>query len=65
LCHRRNTKDTTIYKDLQVDRGVYTIHGVLGIPSKGISNTPPETCKLVPVKREGKIVTRVENTREK
>jgi hypothetical protein len=22
--------------------------------------TPPETCKLVPVKKEGKIVTRVE-----
>ena len=35
----RKTKDTTIYKDLQVDREVYTIHGALGIPTKGISNT--------------------------
>ena len=49
----RNTKDTTIYKDLQVDRGVYTIHGVLGIPTWGISNTPPETCKGLSVICEG------------
>ena len=46
--------DTTTYKDLQVVREVYTIHEVLGIPSKGISNTPPETCKVSP----GKMVNR-------
>ena len=44
-----DSKDTTRYKDLQVDRRFYAVHGVLGGPAKGLSNILPETFKGMPV----------------